>query len=196
MAINYIATKASENYVIICLSSDTKPTAVSNATLIETDTGIIYKNVASVWTAIASSNSSGTNTGDNATNSQYSGLEASKQDTLVSATNIKTINGSTVLGSGNLVVSGATEIKQTEIDFGSVPLKMKKITVTDAAVIASNKINVIMSYDDPTDGDTDSAEWFENVVLMAKAGSGEFYIYANSPYQDLTGKLKVNYIVG
>ena len=50
---------------------------------------------------------SGTNTGDNATNTQYSGLAASKQDTLVSATNIKTINGSTVLGSGNLVVTGS-----------------------------------------------------------------------------------------
>jgi hypothetical protein len=49
-------------------------------------------------------NTSGTNTGDNATNSQYSGLAASKQDTLVSATNIKTINSTTVLGSGNIAV--------------------------------------------------------------------------------------------
>jgi len=31
---------------------------------------------------------------------------AAKQDTLVSATNIKTINGATILGSGDLVVSG------------------------------------------------------------------------------------------
>tara|TARA_R110000868_G_scaffold36778_1_gene130220 strand:+ start:66 stop:452 length:387 start_codon:yes stop_codon:yes gene_type:complete len=50
---------------------------------------------------------SGTNTGDNAINSLYSGLAASKQDTLVSGTNIKTINGSSVLGSGNLVVTGS-----------------------------------------------------------------------------------------
>jgi hypothetical protein len=49
-------------------------------------------------------NTSGTNTGDNATNSQYSGLAASKQDTLVSATNIKTINSTTVLGAGNIAV--------------------------------------------------------------------------------------------
>lgn len=48
---------------------------------------------------------SGTNTGDNAVNALYSGLAASKQDTLVSATNIKTVNGSSLLGSGNLVVS-------------------------------------------------------------------------------------------
>jgi hypothetical protein len=47
-------------------------------------------------------NTSGTNTGDNATNSQYSGLAASKQDTLVSATNIKTIEGQSLLGSGNI----------------------------------------------------------------------------------------------
>lgn len=49
-------------------------------------------------------NTSGTNTGDNATNSQYSGLAASKQDTLVSATNIKTINSTTLLGSGDIAV--------------------------------------------------------------------------------------------
>lgn len=47
----------------------------------------------------------GTNTGDNATNTQYSGLAASKQDTLVSATNIKTVNGSTLLGAGDLAVA-------------------------------------------------------------------------------------------
>lgn len=52
-------------------------------------------------------NTSGTNTGDNATNSQYSGLATSKQDTLVSGTNIKTINSTSVLGSGDIVISGS-----------------------------------------------------------------------------------------
>jgi len=47
-------------------------------------------------------NTSGTNTGDNATNTQYSGLATSKQDTLVSGTNIKTINSTSLLGSGNI----------------------------------------------------------------------------------------------
>lgn len=50
-------------------------------------------------------NTSGTNTGDNAINSQYSGLAASKQDTLVSGTNIKTINSNSLLGSGDLVIT-------------------------------------------------------------------------------------------
>ena len=47
-------------------------------------------------------NTSGTNTGDNATNSQYSGLAASKQDTLISGTNLKTVAGTSLLGSGDL----------------------------------------------------------------------------------------------
>ncbi len=50
-------------------------------------------------------NTSGTNTGDNATNTQYSGLASSKQDILVSGTNIKTINSNSLLGSGDLVIT-------------------------------------------------------------------------------------------
>ena len=57
--------------------------------------------------AVSGTNLSGTNTGDNATNSQYSGLAGSKQDLLVSATNIKTINSSSLLGAGDLVITAA-----------------------------------------------------------------------------------------
>jgi len=57
--------------------------------------------------SISATNLSGTNTGDNATNSQYSGLAASKQDTLVSGTNIKTINSTSLLGSGNITISAS-----------------------------------------------------------------------------------------
>jgi hypothetical protein len=48
------------------------------------------------------SNTSGTNSGDNAVNSLYSGLATSKQDALISGTNIKTIEGQSLLGSGNI----------------------------------------------------------------------------------------------
>jgi hypothetical protein len=61
------------------------------------------------------SNLSGTNSGDNAVNSLYSGLAASKQDALVSGTNIKTINGSSILGSGNLTISAPPEPSTTTI---------------------------------------------------------------------------------
>jgi hypothetical protein len=77
-------------------------------------------------------NQSGTNTGDNATNSQYSGLATSKQDTLVSGTNIKTINGNSVLGSGDLTISGG----------GSYPIKLANsftgIQITGQTVLISD----------------------------------------------------------
>jgi len=56
------------------------------------------------------SNTTNTNSGDNATNTLYSGLEASKQDTLVSGTNIKTINSTTILGSGNIDTPDTTYV--------------------------------------------------------------------------------------
>jgi hypothetical protein len=59
-------------------------------------------------------NTSGTNTGDNATNSQYSGLAASKQDTLVSGTNIKTLEGQSLLGSGNI------DLVKADVGLGNV----------------------------------------------------------------------------
>jgi len=90
--------------------------------------------------------------------------------------------------------TASVAIYQTEIDFGSVPLKMKKFTVTDAGVTASMKIIPTLSYDNPSDGEADSAEWFEDVILFAKADTAQFFLYAVSPYQDLTGKVKVNYI--
>lgn len=59
-------------------------------------------------------NTSGTNSGDNATNSQYSGLATSKQDTLVSGTNIKTLEGQSLLGSGNI------DLSKSDVGLGNV----------------------------------------------------------------------------
>lgn len=70
---------------------------------------------------ISGSNLTGTNTGDNAVNSLYSGLAASKQDTLISGTNIKTINSNSLLGSGDLVISsgGTPGGSDTNIQYNS-----------------------------------------------------------------------------
>ena len=69
--------------------------------------------VTAAYQPIGNYASGATNTGDNATNTQYSGLAASKQATLVSGTNIKTVNGNTLLGSGDLVVSGGAGLGYT-----------------------------------------------------------------------------------
>lgn len=93
----------------------------------ETDTLLSGKQAAGTYSTDIHSNItalnavSGTNTGDNAVNSLYSGLATSKQDTLVSGTNIKTINGSSVLGSGDLTISagGLTNFTESAYTYSS-----------------------------------------------------------------------------
>lgn len=59
---------------------------------------------------------------------------ASKQDVLVSGTNIKTINGSSVLGSGDLTVVGATALaSSTPWTFGSLVVAKDNGSVTTIA---------------------------------------------------------------
>lgn len=61
-------------------------------------------NLTTIW------NQSWTNSWDNATNTQYSWLATSKQDTLVSWTNIKTINSTSLLWSWDIVISWASPL--------------------------------------------------------------------------------------
>lgn len=75
-------------------------------------------------------NTSGTNTGDNATNTQYSGLATSKQDALVSATNIKTVNGSSILGGGDLVVSSGYTLVATLAGDQATGANVTPVTLT------------------------------------------------------------------
>lgn len=114
----------------------------------------------------------------------------------VRGTDFKTINGNPILGVGDLPISGSAEIKQTEVDFGSVPVRMKRFTITDAGVGPTNRIAATLSYDDPSDGEEDSAEWFEDMRIMARAGTGQFFLYVSSLFVDMNGKVKINYIIG
>lgn len=82
----------------------------ANGTIIDSGLALSGSNTgdettASILAKLGISSISGLNTGDNATNSQYSGLASSKQDLLVSTSNIKTINGQPILGSGNLTIT-------------------------------------------------------------------------------------------
>lgn len=61
----------------------------------------------------------GTNTGDNATNTQYSGLAASKQNTLVSGTSIKTVNSISLLGSGDIALVIPVKATAAELAAGT-----------------------------------------------------------------------------
>ena len=92
-------------------------------------------------------NTSGTNTGDNAVNSLYSGLATSKQDALVSGTNIKTVNSTSLLGSGDVAVQ-ATLVSGTNIKtinstslLGSGNISVAPATGIDATAIGSGTVS-------------------------------------------------------
>lgn len=93
-------------------------------------------------------NTSGTNTGDNAVNSLYSGLATSKQDALVSGTNIKTVNSTSLLGSGNVAVQetlvSGTNIKTvnstTILGSGDIAVQPTLVSGTNIKTINSTSL--------------------------------------------------------
>jgi hypothetical protein len=112
------------------------------------------------------SNLSGTNSGDNAVNSLYSGLAASKQDALVSGTNIKTINSATLLGSGDIavqptLVSGTTikTINSTTL-LGSGDVAVQSTLVSGTNIKTINGSSVLGSGDLTIGASLTSAEAF------------------------------------
>lgn len=69
-----------------------------------------------------------------------SGTVAGKQDTLVSGTDIKTINGSSLLGSGNLTVSGGNAVAASLAFGGTFTDKAQTVVTGQAWVAADSKI--------------------------------------------------------
>jgi hypothetical protein len=82
-----------------------------------------------------------------------------KQDTLVSATNIKTINGTSVLGSGNLTVSGSSDVKVLKTVITSAEIldifTTPKVIVPAIAgkIIVPTNIAIVINYNSVTYSD-------------------------------------------
>ena len=133
-------------------------------------------------------NTSGTNTGDNATNSQYSGLSSSKQDALVSGTNIKTINSNSLLGSGDLVISGGggssvTTTKlispQATID---IPLSFNQIKIYfNDLVQSSGNVQLLVRFRRASDGVWLTGNIYNHSMAWEIASNG-YVNYKASPY--------------
>lgn len=76
----------------------------------------------------------------------------------VSGTDIKTVNGSSLLGSGDLTVSSSISITETEIDVGSTPVSEATINIEDPAMLATSKVIGGVAYEAPTGKDLDEIE--------------------------------------
>ena len=100
---------------------------------------------------------------------------SSKQDTLVSGTNIKTINGQTILGSGDIAISGGSDANVQAVDTGDV--------LDDVTVDYATK-----TYVDGLVGDINSI--LESII--SGGGSNEITFYINdgvyvTPMKALSG---------
>lgn len=82
-------------------------------------------------------------------------LNLNKQESLVSGTNIKTINGTSVLGSGNISIIGGATLTDIETDLNFYPVFSADSTgVMTQASVSSNKL-----YFNPSSGTLNATEF-------------------------------------
>ncbi len=90
---------------------------------------------------------------------------------------------------------GTLDIKQTEIDFGTIPVSEKSFTITDASVVVTSRIIGNVVYETPTGKELDELE-MDSLDLKFAPGSGQFTLYARGLDGYIADKFKVNYLVG
>lgn len=125
----------------------------------------------------------------------------SKQAVLVSGTNIKTVNGSSLLGAGDVTISGGSATTDaSQLTSGILPDARLSSNIATVSYVQSYAISDLSATDFSGDGDTtpitinrtmlqEAVEDYVNSMLVA--GSG-----ISISYNDVTGKLTITNIGG
>lgn len=115
-------------------------------------------------------------------------LLTGKQDVLISGQNIKTINGQSLLGAGNVSISAA--IFKAVVSVVPAKIGQAERVVTDANVSANSKI--MCQLEPNADFDADELAEF---ALSAQAGNGQiiFTIVSDGP---IVGVFNILYTIG
>jgi hypothetical protein len=91
--------------------------------------------------------------------------------------------------------TNATIFNEVEVDFGSIPRQTKTFIITDGTVFLSSKIIATQSGAAATGRTSDENE-MDPLICSAIAGSGSFVLIVSGALGSVTGKYKINYIVG
>ena len=99
-----------------------------------------------------------------------------KQDTLISGTNIKTINNTSILGEGNISVSGSINVREVDC---SDPTQFNDGEPTVAVLndIATHEYQALRIYNIPFDEDITLELWYF-IIAMLHAESTQLRKYA------------------
>ncbi len=90
---------------------------------------------------------------------------------------------------------GTLDIKQTEIDFGTIPVGEASFTVSDSSVLVTSQLMGNVAYEAPTGKELDELE-MDSLDLKFAPGAGQFTLYARGLDGYIADKFKVNYLVG
>jgi hypothetical protein len=86
-------------------------------------------------------------------------------------------------------------ITQTEVDFGSAAVSEATFTITDTDVSASSNIIAALAYVAPTGKEIEEVYMEEPMKIVCAPGSGQFDMLIQTT-GDVSGKFKINYLVG
>ena len=87
---------------------------------------------------------------------------------------------------------GAIDIKQTEIDFGAIPVSEASFIITDASVLVTSQLMGNVAYEAPTGKDLDELE-MDGLDLKFAPGAGQFTLYARGQDGYVADKFKINF---
>lgn len=132
----------------------TAPAAISTITENSTDpvtSGAVYTALAEKQVTLDETQLSAVNSGITSDKvAAYDAYATSKQDALVSGTNIKTVNGETLLGNGDIAIESETSqtINITEANYDSL-LKGETVGVSDTLDTSVDVVNVVVTSGGP-----------------------------------------------
>jgi len=99
---------------------------------------------------------------------------------------------------GTINVTGGAavvEIKQTEIDFGAMPVSEASFLIADTDVDATSQLIGSVAYEAPTGKDLDELE-MDGLDLKFGPGVDQFTLYARGMDGYIADKFKINYLIG
>jgi hypothetical protein len=122
---------------------------------------------------------------------------AGKQAALTSGTNIKTVNGQSLLGSGDLSVAGGGGLSEmVTVNFGNLAAKERVFTMTVAGAVMGQRVMATPSLLMPAGVALDELELDPITVAAAVVAANTVKLVVASTRGRIRGQRNINLILG